>query len=321
MEGPTVIPVVDEVDYEDDSDEYEEEEMGADDPFVGFFQARAQAFGSDAERISAAMIQDEGDAFGGFFDSISNFFSSIVSAGKSRKAAREPGTPVVRKERRELRDVSRERRQAGGQAWRASRRGGEGAPAPAQGGAVQVNDDDGYVYQRDESGTITIVAGPKGVGTRHTPGSQFYDVLNAVVEREVAAGRAGAPTMTASAPAARKGTSSAAPSVASIRADQAAVFRRQAAMASSPGQRAMLLQRAADLEATVGAGPGAAESFFRARGRGERASLLARFADKAMSASDLNLPGFDDDDDEDEGGGGGGGDLPDSDDDLMQDEG
>ena len=62
----------------------------AKDPLVGFFESRAASYGATAEKMKSRITANEGDAFGGFFDAIGDFFSSIFTPKKFKARHEKP---------------------------------------------------------------------------------------------------------------------------------------------------------------------------------------------------------------------------------------
>lgn len=210
--GPVIVeasPEVLEVIEEDDDEDVLGSEDGlgagsqpvahASSSFVAFFDEKADRLGAASEDVedSIALGGDEDAQVGGFFDTISDFLSSLFEAGGAKAAARKPFTPGVREARTTYRETAKERRQAGKQAWRASRRGDaidspediEFAPSkasqssaagPLPAGAWRGSG--GYAYELLPGGVgIRVVAGPTSRGAIFKAGTEAY--RNALAER------------------------------------------------------------------------------------------------------------------------------------------
>lgn len=307
------VPVESEDDGQDEGGDGEAEFGG--DPLLGFFEARAASYGATAQQMQSKIVDNEGDAFGGFFDAITDFFSSVFTP--KRHAAAHPKHPAHHRllARRHPAQIPAP----------VPAPGHASAPAPAWSRVdlVQIQN------ELKRLGAYSIaVDGKYGPGTRAGLDKIFGSSVwmrwaaGSVIAQLRARGRA--PVASTADMTARQMATQAYDSASSAAetTPRQAASRAWAAMPDVPG---------VDVEELFAGDPGALEAFVRAKSPAERQTLVAKYIDRVVA--DSGLPGGEDDDldDGDDGdldgdgddsdldgdGGQGHGDLPDDDSDLM----
>lgn len=165
---------------------------------VGFFANRASSYGAD--------VSDDATFGDGFFAQIGEWFRRLLGRGEAAvqqqrtaaQAAREARAPLtpsvvrarreVQSERRELREVTKARREAGRRAYKQA--GGKlsmpnVSPIPSQQARSRVvRGAGGYVYQVNADSSVTILKSPDGRGEGRTLTSgKAYDAIVAEVSK------------------------------------------------------------------------------------------------------------------------------------------
>jgi chaperonin cofactor prefoldin len=274
--GPTPVlfeqAVAVPVSFDDEGDDESLEDGGefGGDPLLGFFESRASSYGATAQQMKAKIVENEGDAFGGFFDSVIEFFTSPFTKGKGKGVEGQDARHGLFRRRRAIE-----------------------APvaAPASAPAWSKTEISAIQTELKRLGAYAMaIDGLYGKGTR--------DGLNKVVGSSAWMKWSGATTIgqlkskgRSAAPAPASVTSSA------TRAWEAAPSGRQvaeAAMDSLPDVPGI------NIKELFAGDPGALEAFVRAKTPLERQAMVAKYIDRVVE--DSGLPGLPDDDSDLDGG-------------------
>lgn len=178
--------------------------------FIGFFQRRAQRYGSasvDPDSYGAGFLQSISDWFSSLWGSAKQTAERRKSAADAARAARAPYTPAVKEARgrvaeslKVLSQKGKTRRKAGRQAFKESWQDGAPAGKSKKGGrlwprrsaesgtqsipakARVVEGRAGYVYQQNADGSIKILKDPTGraSGRTLTKGASWSAITNEI---------------------------------------------------------------------------------------------------------------------------------------------